>query len=119
MLPVPLDGHPICIVGLDFVKLMERKFFINSTEFILGKNGYHYLIRKYSYLLTSSNDCIYVKLMYLDSQLVVKGQQLEEMVPVIHSPITQHRGLSLCDLPCTEKTVHSCTLEPREPLISK
>lgn len=114
MLPVLLDGHPICIVGLDFDRLMETQ-----QNSFWGKNGYHYLIRKYSYLLTSSNDCIYVKQMYLESQLLEKGQQLEEMVPVIHSPLTQHRGLSLCDLPCTEKIVHSCTLEPWEPLISK
>lgn len=28
MVPVPLDGHPICIVGLDFDKLMERTLLI-------------------------------------------------------------------------------------------
>lgn len=57
--------------------------------------------------------------MNLDLQLVVKGQQLEAVVPVAHSPVTRHHGLSLRDLPCTEKTVYSCTLEPQELLVSK
>lgn len=57
--------------------------------------------------------------MNLDSQLVVEGQQLEALVPVAHSPVTRHHGLSLRDLPGAEQTVYSCTPEPPGPLVSK
>ena len=42
MVPVPLDGHPICIVGPDFDKLMERTLFINQIEPIWQK-GFTYI----------------------------------------------------------------------------
>lgn len=53
MLPVPPDGHPICIAGLDLDRWMERTFFINQLESIWQK-WFTYI----AVILSSKSVCI-------------------------------------------------------------
>lgn len=62
MLPVPPDGHPICIVGLDLDRLMERTLCINQIESIWQK-WFTYiaviLSSKSMYISVSAHICAY------------------------------------------------------------
>lgn len=60
---VPLDGHPICIAGLDFDRFMKEHYLLNQIESIWQKKkmvhiyDWHFFFQNI-YIVTSIT-CIY------------------------------------------------------------
>lgn len=57
MLLVPPDGHPICIVGLDFDKTDGKTLFINQIESIWQKSFMYIAV-----ILLSKSVCVCIRI---------------------------------------------------------